>query len=90
MAAGGGASSAEVSGVDPYFLLELSFGFNYRHFLGELGLIALIDGSTALQKGFPSNAPNDPNPNLTSDLGTTLPMVGIGLRGGFSQWSPGR
>jgi hypothetical protein len=88
--AGGSASSAEVSGIDPYFLLELSFGFNYRHFLGELGLIALIDGSTALQKGFPSNSPNDPNAGLTSDLGTTLPMVGIGLRGGFSQWSPGR
>lgn len=88
--AGGGASSAEVNGLDPYFLLELSFGFNYRHFLGELGLIALIDGTTALQKGFPSNAPNDPNAGLTSDLGTALTMVGIGLRGGFSQWSPGR
>ena len=78
--------AAEVRGVDPYFLLELSLGFNYRQFLGELGLIALIDGSTALQKGFKGGA----NEELTRDLGTTLPMVGFGLRGGFSQWRPGR
>jgi hypothetical protein len=82
--------AAEVRGVDPYFLLELALGFNYRQFLGEFGLIALIDGSTALQKGFKQQGPSDPNVTLTRDLGTTLPMVGIGLRGGFSQWRPGR
>ena len=74
----------EVRGVDPYFSLEVALGFNYRQFLGELGLIALIDGSTALQKGF-SDASNRA---LTRDLGTTLPMIGVGLRGGFSQWRP--
>jgi hypothetical protein len=71
----------EVRGIDPYFSLELGLGFNYRQFLGEIGLVALIDGSTSLQKGF-----SDPNQNLTKDLGTTLPMLGLGLRGGFSQW----
>jgi hypothetical protein len=76
----------EVRGLDPYFSLELALGFNYGRFLGELGLVALIDGSTALQKGFREDA----NKNLTRDLGTTLPMVGLGLRGGFSQWRPGR
>jgi hypothetical protein len=76
----------EVRGVDPFFLLELSLGFNYKQFLGEIGLIALIDGSTALQKDLDQEA----NKGLTHDLGTTLPMVGIGLRGGFSQWRPGR
>jgi hypothetical protein len=82
--------AAEVRGVDPFFLLELSLGFNYRQFLGEIGLIALIDGSTALQEGFREQSASDPNRDLTKDLGTTLPMVGIGLRGGFSQWRPGR
>lgn len=77
---------AEVRGIDPYFLLELSMGFNYKRFLGEIGLIALIDGSTALQKGL--SGPS--NQGLTRDLGTTLPMAGIGLRGGFSQWRPSR
>ncbi|HYP90804.1 MAG TPA: hypothetical protein VEQ59_21705, partial [Polyangiaceae bacterium] len=72
----------EVRGIDPYFSLELSLGFNYRQFLGEIGLIASIDGSTGLQKGFSDSA----NKDLTKDLGTTLPMLGIGLRGGFSQW----
>ncbi len=76
----------EVRGIDPYFSLELGLGFNYRQFLGEIGLIALIDGSAALQKGF-SDASNRA---LTKDIGTTLPMVGIGLRGGFSQWRPAR
>jgi hypothetical protein len=76
----------EVRGIDPYFSLELALGFNYRQFLGEIGLIALIDGSTALQKGFSTDA----NRALTRDLGTTLPMVGLGLRGGFSQWRPPR
>jgi hypothetical protein len=76
----------EVRGVDPYFALELSLGFNYRQFLGEIGVIALIDGSTALQKGFSE----DSNRALTRDLGTTLPMLGLGLRGGFSQWRPAR
>jgi hypothetical protein len=87
VAAAGTAEAAEVRGLDPYFALELSLGFNYRQFLGELGLVALIDGSTALQKGFRGD---EENANLTRDLGTTLPMVGIGLRGGFSQWRPGR
>jgi hypothetical protein len=76
----------EVRGLDPYFSLELGLGFNYGRFLGELGFVALIDGSSSLQKGFSENA----NKNLTRDLGTTLPMVGIGLRGGFSQWRPAR
>jgi len=76
----------EVRGVDPYFALELALGFNYRQFLGEIGLMAQIDGSTALQKGFSDSS----NKALTSDLGTTLPMLGIALRGGFSQWRPGR
>jgi hypothetical protein len=61
-------------------------GFNYKQFLGELGLVTLIDGSTALQKQLDGAA----NRDLTDHLGTTLPMVGIGLRGGFSQWRPGR
>lgn len=76
----------EVRGVDPYFSLEVALGFNYRQFLGEIGFMALIDGSTALQRGF-SDASNRA---LTSDLGTTLPMVGLALRGGFSQWRPAR
>lgn len=78
--------SDEVRGIDPYFSLEVALGFNCRQFLGEIGLIAQIDGSTALQSGF-SDANNDV---LTKNLGTTLPMLGLGLRAGFSQWRSGR
>jgi hypothetical protein len=84
--ANGAYPSAVVRGLDPYFRLELSLGFNYRQLLGELGLVALIDGTTALQDGFS----DDRNRHLTKDLGTTLPMVGIALRAGFSQWRPAR
>jgi hypothetical protein len=76
----------EVRGLDPYFSLELALGFNYRQFLGEIGLITQLDGSTALQRGFSESS----NRDLTKNLGTTLPMVGIGLRAGFSQWRSGR
>lgn len=76
----------EVRGIDPYFSIELGVGINYRQFLAEIALEALIDGSTALQKGFS----DENNRALQKDLGTTLPMVGIGLRGGFSTWRPGR
>jgi hypothetical protein len=61
-------------------------GFNFKHFLGEISLVTLINGSSSLKNGF-TDAEND---RLTSDLGTTLPMIGLGLRGGFSQWRPGR
>jgi hypothetical protein len=76
----------EVRGLDPYFSLELALGFNYRQFLGEIGLIVQVDGSTALQRGFSEGS----NQDLTKNLGTTLPMLGIGLRAGFSQWRTGR
>jgi hypothetical protein len=75
----------EVRGIDPYFSLELALGFNYRQFLGEIGVVTLIDGSSSLQKGF-----SEANRDLTKDLGTTLPMFGLGLRGGFSQWRSNR
>lgn len=76
----------EVRGIDPYFAIELGMGFNYRSFMGEIALVALIDGSSSLQNGFSQDA----NKALLKDLGTTLPMAGIGLRGGFSTWKPAR
>jgi hypothetical protein len=76
----------EVRGLDPYFALELALGFNYRQFLGEIGFIVQVDGSTALQRGFSDES----NRDLTKNLGTTLPMLGIGLRAGFSQWRSSR
>lgn len=80
-----GEVADEVRGLDAYFSLELALGFNYRQFLGEIGVVTLIDGSTGLQKGF-----SGANRDLTKDLGTTLPMFGLGLRGGFSQWRSNR
>ncbi|HVJ19565.1 MAG TPA: hypothetical protein VM686_29295, partial [Polyangiaceae bacterium] len=62
-------------GVDPYFALELGIGFNLGHWLMEAVAMASIDGTG----------------NLKNDLeGTgdrnTLPIVGLGLKFGYSQW----
>jgi hypothetical protein len=75
-------SPEESHGLDPYFALELAFGFNYRHVLGELSLVTQLDGISSLQGGLSE----DINQHLTKSLGATLPMIGIGLRAGFSQW----
>ncbi|HXK17929.1 MAG TPA: hypothetical protein VNG33_09010 [Polyangiaceae bacterium] len=88
VSAAGSAAKDEVRGLDPYFALELGLGINFRQFLGEIGLVAVIDGTGSLQKGFSPNA--DANKALTKDLGSTLTMVGIGLRAGFSQWKAPR
>lgn len=79
-------SAAEVRALDPFFALELNLGFNFRHFMGEIGLVTLIDGSSALKSGFTDQK----DEQLTRDLGTTIPMVGLGLRGGYSEWQPAR
>ena len=78
----GTATKDEVRGLDPYFALELGLGLNFRQFLGEIGLVGVIDGTGSLQKGFSGTT----DQALTQDLGSTLTMVGIGIRGGFSQW----
>jgi hypothetical protein len=68
-------------GVDPYFMLDLGIGFNFGPWLAEAALLARIDGSRSLQGDFQTD-------NLESKLGTTLPMLGLSLRGGFGQWRP--
>ncbi len=71
----------DVSGVDPYFLLELGIGFNFGHWLVEADAIATIDGTSSLRRKL--------DPEVLDDQGrNTMPIAGLSLRFGYSQWRP--
>jgi tetratricopeptide (TPR) repeat protein len=61
------------AGIDPYFMAEVGAQYNLGHILLELNLVAFIDGAS----------------NIGGNLFSTgLPMLGLGLRGGWSEWKP--
>jgi hypothetical protein len=64
--------------------LELGVAGNYRHLYLELGLIALVEGATALRGEFDAEAQQAVFAN------GTLPMLGLTLKVGYSAWSPRR
>ncbi len=72
------------TGADPYFSLELGAAYNFRHFLAELGVIALIEGAGGLRGRF------DESERTAVFASGTLPMLGFTLKVGYSQWAPRR
>jgi hypothetical protein len=76
----GGSST----GLDPYFSLELGVGYNYRHLLAELAVIAFIEGATGLRGAF------DAGEQKAVFENGTLPMLGLSLKVGYSSWAPKR
>jgi hypothetical protein len=72
------------TGVDPYFSFELGAAFNYRHLLAELSVIAFVEGADNLSGDFDEHAER----GVFSD--GTLPMLGLGLKLGYSAWAPRR
>jgi hypothetical protein len=80
-----GASQAlpagESSGVDPYFLLELGAEYGFRRVLMGLDVFALVDGARGLSKSFAGESKR-----AFESSGKTVPMVGVGLRFGLTQW----
>jgi hypothetical protein len=69
------AGAQDAFGVDPYFALELGIGFNFGHWLMEAVALASIDGTRNLRSDLEGGA----NRN-------TLPIVGLSLKFGYSQW----
>jgi hypothetical protein len=72
------------AGVDPYFSFELGGAFNYRHLLAELSLMAFVEGADNLAGPFDEQEEQ----GVFSD--GTLPLLGIGLKLGYSAWAPRR
>jgi hypothetical protein len=68
--------------LDPYFSFEIGGAFNYRHLLAELSLMAVIEGADNLSGAFDKGDER----GVFSD--GTLPMLGLGLKLGYSAWSP--
>ena len=77
-------SGGKGSGVDPYFSFEIGGAFNYRHLIAELALMAVIEGADNLSGPFDEGDER----GVFSD--GTLPMLGLGLKLGYSAWSPRR
>jgi hypothetical protein len=72
------------SGIDPYFSFEIGGAFNYRHLLAELSLMAFVEGADNLSGAFDEGGER----GVFSD--GTLPLLGLGLKLGYSAWSPPR
>jgi len=73
------AAAQDVFGVDPYFVIEVGIGFNFGHWLMEAVALASIDGTHNLKSGLADRTASERN---------TLPIVGLALKFGYSQWKP--
>jgi hypothetical protein len=79
-----GFKGLDASGIDPYFSLELGVAYNFRHFLAELGVVALLEGTGGLRGSF-----DEATEQAVFENGT-LPMLGFVLKLGYSAWAPRR
>lgn len=73
--------AGESAGVDPYFLLELGAEYGFKRILMGLDVFALVDGARGLSKSFAGEGKR-----AFESSGKTVPMVGVGLRFGLTQW----
>jgi hypothetical protein len=71
----------ESAGVDPYFLIELGAEYGFKRILMGVDVFALVDGARGLSKSFEGESKQ-----AFETSGKTVPMVGIGLRFGLTQW----
>jgi tetratricopeptide (TPR) repeat protein len=76
------ADKVEVQAVDPYFMAEVGAQYNWGRLLLEANVMAFIDGATNLRGRVRDGDP------VFDDEGGGLPMIGVGLRGGWSEWKP--
>jgi hypothetical protein len=78
------ATGGSASGVDPYFALEAGIGFNFGHWLVEAAAVAMVDGTNSLSGVFDEQDTGD----AFGETDSTLPVAGLSLRFGYSQWLP--
>lgn len=78
------AAGGKAAGVDPYFSLEAGVGVSLGRWLLEGVVLATIDGASSLSGNF------DRRTTEAAFGGTdsTLPMLGLSLRFGYSNWRP--
>jgi hypothetical protein len=76
-------AASEWGGSGAYLLFELGGQLNLGHVLLELDLVATVDSIASLN----SKAPQTAGSGFRYEQ-DSLSMVGLGLRGGYGQWSP--
>ncbi len=79
----GAPPGGEAKGWDPYFLLEVGAQFNAGHILLEVDGLVYIDGASNVKGSRDDGSAWSPY----ADTGGLI-MGGIGVRGGWSEWSP--
>jgi hypothetical protein len=62
-------------------LLELGFSYHFGHLSIGLDVMAQIDGANSLEGTF-----DGANRSPFEDSGNVIPMLGIGVRAGYSQF----
>ena len=72
----------EASGFDAYGLLEVGVSYHFGHLSIGLDLVGQLDGAASLEGEF-----DGANQHAFDRSGNALPMLGIGLRAGYSQWA---
>jgi tetratricopeptide (TPR) repeat protein len=78
--------SGSAYGLDPYFLLEIGAQLNLGHVLIELDFVASFEGTA----GTTGNLLGGDSGEVYRRSGGGLRLFGIGLRGGWSEWTPSR
>ncbi len=73
----------EAKGWDPYFLLEVGAQYNWGHVLLELNATVFLDGASNTRGNFDDGSTWAPY----EETGGIL-MAGLGLRAGWSEWTP--
>jgi hypothetical protein len=75
------ADGGKATGWDPFFLLEIGFAYHFGHLSIGLDVMAELDGATSLEANFDGR-----NRSAFEESGNVIPMLGIGLRAGYSQF----
>jgi hypothetical protein len=72
----------KAAGWDAFAVLELGVAYHFGHLSIGLDLVGQIDGASSLEGEF-----DGANQRAFDRSGNALPLLGIGLRAGYSQWT---
>jgi hypothetical protein len=72
----------EAAGWDAFALLEVGVAYHFGHLSIGLDLVGQVDGASSLEGRF-----DGANRRPFDRSGNALPLLGIGLRAGYSQWT---
>ena len=75
-------------GVDPYFMLEIGAQLNLGHILVGLDVVASFEGTAGTTGNLLGREEGSEAAEVYRKSGGGLRLFGIGLRGGWSEWTP--